>query len=214
MNGAAFLNVDTADRAMAARDEIVSASSAGSSVRFEELHATYSRRLYKTIAAITKSSQDAEDALQDTFLRAYLAIQTFEGRSNIYSWLTRIAINSALMVLRKQRARSEVLFDPQPDPQFETPFFEVRDSAPSPEEACNLDQRLLRTLHAIHRLSPPLQAPIRMQLMHGRSVKEISRALNISKAAVKSRLHRARKLLSTAHDLNRSGDRRRTERAF
>ena|ERR1700730_412747 len=204
MNGAALLNLSTADRAMAADDDVVSAAQAGSPEAFRKLHALYSRRLYKTIVIITKNPQDAEDALQDTFLRAYLAIQTFERRSNIYTWLTRIAVNSALMILRKQRTRAEVLFDPQPDSQLETLSFEVRGSAPNPEETYDLDQRQLKTLRAIRRLDPHLRAPIRMHLMHGWSVREISRALNISEAAVKARLYRARQRLSTAYDRNRS----------
>jgi|HubBroStandDraft_2_1064218.scaffolds.fasta_scaffold242334_1 RNA polymerase sigma-70 factor (ECF subfamily) len=204
---AVLLNVHTVGRAIAPVDDIVSAAQAGSPEAFQKLHALYSRRLYRTIVAITKNPQDAEDALQDTFLRAYLAIQTFAGRSNIYSWLTRIAINSALMILRKQRALAEVLFDPQPDPRLETRSFEVRDSAPNPEEAYHLDQHRLKTLHAIRRLNPHLRAPIRMQLMHGWSLRDISRALNISEAAVKARLYRARKRLSAAGDLNRPSHR-------
>jgi Sigma-70 region 2 len=61
----------------------------------------------------SRNPNDAEEALQETFLRAYLAIKTFEGKSQIYTWLTRIAVNSALMILRKQRVCPEVLFDPQ-----------------------------------------------------------------------------------------------------
>jgi RNA polymerase sigma-70 factor (ECF subfamily) len=179
---------------------IVSASHAEWPVTFEELHANYSRRLYRTIAAITKNPEDAEDALQDTFLRAHLARETFEGRSSIYSWLTRIAINSALMVLRKRRVRSEVLFDPQPDDRCDAITFEVRDSAPNPEELCVLHQRQLKTLRALRRLRPHLLEPIRMQVTHGWSIRKIGRALNISEAAVKSRIHRARKQLSAKHD--------------
>jgi RNA polymerase sigma-70 factor (ECF subfamily) len=204
MNGARLHNLDSADRTTAAVDDVVSAAQAGSPEAFRELHVLYSRRLYKTIVAITKNPQDAEDALQDTFLRAYLAIDKFEGRSNIYSWLTRIAINSAIMILRKESARAEVLFDPQPDSQLEIPFIEVRDSAPNPEEAYYLDQRRLETQHAIGRLAPHLRAPIRMQLTHGWSMREISRALNISEAAAKARLYRGRQRLSAAHHLNRS----------
>jgi RNA polymerase sigma-70 factor (ECF subfamily) len=185
------------------QERIPIAAQAASPEAFAELHVLYYRRLYKTIVAITKNPQDAEDALQDTFLRAYLAIHKFEGRSNIYSWLTRIAINSALMILRKKRVRAEVLFDPEPDAQLVTLSFEVRDSAPNPEEAYDLDQRQLKTLRAIRRLHPHLRAAIRMQLMHGWSVQEISHALNISEAAVKSRLHRARKRLFSAQFLDR-----------
>jgi len=198
MNGTALLNLDTARRVMATDNDVVSAARADSPEAFRKLHSLYSRRLYKTIAAITKNPQDAEDALQDTFLRAYRAIPKFEGRSNIYTWLTRIAINSALMTLRKRRVRPELLFDPQPDPQLETFSFEIRDSAPNPEEAYDLDQRQLTTLSAIRRLSPHLRVPLQMRLMHGRSLKEISRTLNISIAAVKARLYRARQQLSAA----------------
>ena len=170
---------------------------AGVPEAFAKLYAIYSPRLYKTIIAITKNPEDAQDALQETFLRAHLRVHAFEGRSSIYSWLSRIAINSALIILRKRRARPEVLFDPQADHQCETIFFEVKDSAPNPEEAYDLRQRRLKTLRAIRRLDPKLQAALRMQMKHELSVKEISRALKISEAAVKSRLYRARQQFST-----------------
>jgi RNA polymerase sigma-70 factor, ECF subfamily len=179
-----------------ATSEIVSEVLAGSHKAFAELHATYSRRLYKTIVAITRDSQDAEDALQDTFMRAHLAIDTFEGRSNIYSWLTRIAINSALMILRRKRARPEILFDPQPSASSDTAAFQVKDPALNPEEAYHQRERRTALLLAIRNLDPHLRRPLQMQMSKGASVREISRALNISKAAVKTRLHRARLRLS------------------
>jgi RNA polymerase sigma-70 factor, ECF subfamily len=203
MNRAALLKVHATERTMPVDDNVASTTQPSSSISFRELHALYSRRLYKTIAAITKNPQDAEDALQDTFLRAYLGLGTFEGRSSIYSWLTRIAVNSSLMILRKQRARAEVLFDPQPDPQFESISFQVTDSAPNPEELYRLRQCQVRLLRAIRNLDTHLRDPIRMRIRHGASMKEISRALNLSEATVKTRLHRARLRLSTAHDLNR-----------
>jgi RNA polymerase sigma-70 factor, ECF subfamily len=101
------------------------------------------------------------------------------------------------MILRKRRTRPEVLFDPQPDHGFETIFFEVKDSAPNPEEAYNVRQRQTKTLLAIRGLDPKLQAALWMQMKHEWSVKEISQALNISEAAAKSRLYRARQQLST-----------------
>jgi RNA polymerase sigma-70 factor (ECF subfamily) len=177
-------------------DDVVASAQAGSPDAFEELYSKYSGRLYKTILSITRNPHDAEEVLQDTFLRAYLAIKTFEGKSKIYSWLTRIAINSALMTLRRQRSRPEVLFDPQPDDRSEVIAFEVTDSAPNPEELCVHNQRKYRTLRAIHRLNPQLRTPIRMQLMRGWSIREISRVLNITESAVKSRLSRARQQLS------------------
>lgn len=180
-------------------DELVSAAQAGSPRAFAELHALYSRRLYKTIVSITNSPEDAEDALQDTFLRAYVAIRSFEGRSSIYSWLTRIAIHSALMLLRKRRTRAEILIDPQPDGQTEESYFDFRDSAPNPEQIYELRQRQIRLLRGIRKLGPLLEKPIRMRMTKGSSLKEIGEALNISEGAVKARLHRARRRLSTSY---------------
>ena len=179
-------------------DDIVLAAQAGSPAAFAEIHSTYSKRLYQTILSITRNPHDAEEALQETFLRAYLAIETFEGRSKVYSWLTRIAVNSALMVLRRRRTRPEVLFDPQPDDRCEARFFEPEDPSPNPEEAYGLHQRQIKTLRAIRRLNPKLQVPIRLQMKHGWTLKEISQSLDISEAAVKSRIYRARQRLSAS----------------
>ena len=183
---------------------LVTAVQAGVPEAFAQLYTTYSPRLYRTIIKITKNPEDAQDALQETFLRAHLRSHAFEGRSSIYTWLSRIAINSTLMILRKRRTRPEVLFDPQPDDRCETIFFEPRDPAPNPEEAYEFRQRQIKTLRAIRRLDPKLQAPLRMVMKRERSVKEISQALNISESAAKSRLYRARQQLSA-----RNADHRR-----
>jgi len=186
-------NID--ESAVRREDPLVTAIQAGMPEAFAQLHALYSLRLYRTIIAITKNPEDAQDALQETFLRAHLKLHTFEGRSSIYSWLTRIAINSALMILRKRPARSNVL-DPQADDRYETILFEAKDPAPNPEEAYALYEHQIKTLDAIRCLDPKLQAPIRMRMKDGWSVREICEALNISEAAAKSRLVRARKRLS------------------
>jgi len=143
MNGHALLD-QTIEHVTAPLDDIVLAAQAGSATAFAELYSTYSRRLFQTILSITRNPHDAEEALQETFLRAYVAIKTFESKSQIYTWLTRIAVNTALMVLRKQHVRSEVLFDPQPDDRCETITFEVKDPAPNPEELCVRHQCQLR----------------------------------------------------------------------
>jgi RNA polymerase sigma-70 factor (ECF subfamily) len=192
------LNVHAEEREVARDKEIVSAAQAGSPGAFADLYAAHSRRLYKTIIAITRNSADAEDALQETFLRAYLAFHSFEGRSNVYSWLARIAINSALLILRKRRARSEILFDPRSDAQVATFCFEVQDSAPTPEQAYDLRHRRVRLIRAIRNLDAKLRRPVQMRMATESSMKEISRALDISEAAAKTRLHRARLRLSAA----------------
>lgn len=192
---ASLVNIRPVECSTNQEEKIVSAAQAGSSGAFSELHAIYSPRLYRRVLSITKNPQDAEDALQDTFLRVYSAIRTFEGRSNIYSWLTRIAINSALMILRRRRARAEVFFDPQPDGS-EPCSFEIRDSAPNPEQVYDLQQRRVNLLNAIVHLNDQLRTPLEMQMTNGSPIKEIGRALSISEAAVKTRLHRARRQIS------------------
>jgi RNA polymerase sigma-70 factor (ECF subfamily) len=181
--------------------QLVSAARAGSVDSFAELQRLYSRHLYSTIVAITKNREDAEDALQDTFLRAHLALRSFEGRSSFYSWLTRIAINSALQILRRRRAHLEVSFDFHFETGNDISQFEIKDPAPNPEQICDQRQRWVSMVHAIQRLEPSLQHAIQIRIAHGTSLKEIERKLDISVAAVKSRLHRARKGLTKVSPL-------------
>ena len=86
---------------------LVLAARSGCRTAFNNLWELYSRRVYRTILGITNNAQDAEDALQDSFFRAFVVLDSFEGRASFYSWLTRIAINSALGVLRKRRSHPE-----------------------------------------------------------------------------------------------------------
>jgi RNA polymerase sigma-70 factor, ECF subfamily len=191
-NSAVLTSSHRAERGSTRVDTIVAAAQAGSPGAFAELYSIYSPRLYRTILGITKSPEDAEDALQDTFLHASLALHAFEGRASIHSWLTRIAINSALMILRKRRIRAEILFDPQPSDRTEVFCIEIKDPAPNPEEVCDFRQRRMVLLQAIRSLNARLREPIRMRMAKGSSLKEISQSLKISEGAVKARLHRAR----------------------
>lgn len=198
LNRSTLMNVPAAERTTPCKDEIVSAAQAGSSRAFAQLYAIYSARIYRTIAAITRNQQDAEDALQETFLRAYLAIRTFEGRASLGSWLTRIAINSALLILRKRRVRAEILIDPRQDDHAVGFCAEFRDPAPNPEQAYEMHQRRARLEGALRELGPVLYEPIRLRIAEDSSLKEIGLALNLSEGAVKVRLYRARLRLSIA----------------
>jgi RNA polymerase sigma-70 factor, ECF subfamily len=180
-----------------ARDnDFESQARVGSPCAFAELHAVYSQRLYRTALAITKNPEDAEDALQETFLRACLAMHTFEGRSTFYTWLTRIAINSALAILHKRRVRGEIHIDSHSDKHADAVRLEIKDPTPNPEQLYDLRQRYATLLKAIRQLNTRLREPIQMRMANESSLKEISRKLNISEGAVKVRLHRARLLLS------------------
>jgi RNA polymerase sigma-70 factor (ECF subfamily) len=190
----------------AMRDQqLVREAQAGSSSAFAQLRNIYEGKLYSTVVAITKSREDAEDVLQETFLRAYVALGTFEGRSTVYSWLTRIAINCALMLLRKRRIRAEVSFDsPSREEEGNYPL-EIKDPAPNPEQLYDQRQRSIDLVRSVERLAPNLRGPIEISLAQECSMKEIARELDISVAAVKARLHRARGRLTATRVLRFSG---------
>lgn len=179
--------------AEAERDlKIVAAVQAGSSAAFDELQRQYSRRLFSTILRITRNREDAEDALQDTFLRAFLALPQFECRSSVYSWFTRIAINSALMILRKRQTRREANSRSFLDGCDTYCPLEIEDKTPNPEQLCELRQRCNHLVSAIQNLPPHFRAPIEIQMADRRSMEELAKQLNISVPAVKTRLYRAR----------------------
>jgi RNA polymerase sigma-70 factor (ECF subfamily) len=171
---------------------LVAAARSGSAAAFAELREIYARRVYRKLLIITKNREDAEDALQDTFLQAYKALHTFEERSSFYTWVTRIAVNSALMILRRRRMRAEVSFDTPIETEEATSAFEFKDTGPSPEHICVHRQSYACMLQSISKLQPRLRQVIEMKMTDTCSIKEIAQALQISDAAVKSRLSRAR----------------------
>ena len=176
-------------------EELLRAARAGSHAAFAELERKHSRHLYRRILSMTKNHEDAEDALQDAFLCAYRALPSFEGRSRFSTWLTRIAVNSALMVLRKRRLRQEILVETQSGADEDGPSYDVRDDGPSPEQLCDQHQRCDAVLRAVQRLDPILRNALSIRITHGNSIEEIAQRLGVSSAAVKARLHRARLLL-------------------
>ena len=191
----------------ASRDlELVDAAKAGSNAAFEELQSRYARRLYRRIQSITRNREDTEDALQETFLRAFLGLNSFEGRSQFASWLTRIAINSALMILRKRRSRAEVSFEGPSESGEPDLAIDVRETALDPEQLYTLRQRFECALRAISRLNTTLRLPMTIWIQQECSLKEVACALELSLSSVKSRLYRARKQIrySTAFTVRAS----------
>jgi RNA polymerase sigma-70 factor (ECF subfamily) len=178
---------------------LVAAARSGSTAAFTQLREIHAQRVYRKLLTMTKNREDAEDALQDTFLQAYKALHTFEERSSFYTWVTRIAINSALMILRRRRARAEVSYDGPSETEETTTGFEFRDSGPSPEHICVHRQSYACILRSMWNLQPRLRQVIEMQMVGSYSIREIAQALGISESAVKSRLARARARLASAH---------------
>lgn len=183
---------------VSSRDQrLVLAARTGCRTAFTELWDLYSHRVYRTLLGITNNAQDAEDALQDTFLRVFVAIGSFEGRANFYTWLTRIAINSALGILRKRRSRPETLFGSNSQHEDGCPSEEFRDFAPDPEQIYAGQEKREKLMLAIQRLPRDLRKVIQAQIAENCSVKEVACRLSISEAAAKSRIHRARVMLGS-----------------
>ncbi len=183
-----------------ARDEqLLHAVRTGSDAAFAELQTMYSRRLYQRIFSITGNHEDAEDALQDTFIRAYLGLRSFEGRSKLSTWLMRIAINSALMSLRKRRSRPEIPLDQPAGTEGEAYLFDVRDHALDPEQQCDQNQRCEGIRRSILRLDPKSRLAVSMRMSNENSLREIASELDVSVASAKARLYRARTQIAQSH---------------
>ena len=175
---------------------LVMAMRAGSPTAFAELQRLYAPRLYRKILSITKNHEDAEDVLQETLMRAYLAVDTFEGRSKLLSWLTRIAINTSLMTLRKPHIRREASLDSLSYSEDEVPQFQVKDPNPNPEECCLQGEARLRLARALAALKPSLRTVVEIQMNGDCSMKEMAKSLRLSIPTVKARLHRVRRRLA------------------
>src|SRR4029077_383601 len=114
-------------------ESLVEAAKRGHYMGFAALSERYRQQLFRAAQRITRSCEDAEDAVQDTLLRAFVHIKDFDGRSRFGTWLTRIAINSALMILRKKRASLEIAADCNDDFGAGGLRYEMPDHRPNPE---------------------------------------------------------------------------------
>src|SRR5882762_2147655 len=114
-------------------ESLVEAAKRGHSMAFATLSEQYRRQLFRTAHRITRNCEDAEDAVQDALLRAFVHMTDFDGRSSFGTWLTRIAINSALMILRKKRSSPEIATGGNDDFGVDDLCCEISDHVPNPE---------------------------------------------------------------------------------
>jgi len=177
-----------------ARDDesqLVTAAKSGDAAAFEELVNRYERKIFRLTMNITRNHEDAEDAMQDAFMKAYAHLANFQGDSRFYTWLVRIAANEALMRLRKRRPNQFSLDEPVEGDEDLMPR-ELQDWGPSPEQ--RYAQAEMRDIldQAIDQLEPEYRVPFVLRDMEELSTEETAAAMGISVAAVKSRLLRAR----------------------
>ena len=170
---------------------LVAAAKDGDRQAYAELCSRHSKQILRTVRRITRDVADAEDTLQEALLKAYIHIGGFEGRSAFSSWLTRIAINSALMLWRKRQCQPVYSFESVSDVEdFKLP--EPMEASYNPEESCIQNALEDELDHAIRYLSPTLRAVMQIRYREDASVAQIAKKLGISESAVKSRLLRAK----------------------
>jgi RNA polymerase sigma factor (sigma-70 family) len=180
---------------------LVSAAKGGDHQAYAELCRRHSKHTLRTVLQITRNLADAEDTLQEALLKAYTHIGEFDGRSAFSSWLTRIAINSALMLLRKKRSRPVYSFET--DPQGEDfKFPEPMETSHNPEESCIQNAMEKELAEAIRYLPPRLRLVMQIRYREDAPLAQIAKTLGISESAVKSRLFRAKSQIRMHLDKN------------
>ena len=177
-----------------ADEDLVAAAKLRDHPAFAELWTRHSNTAFKMAYRITGNRDDAEDAIQDAWMKAYMQWNTFDGRAKFSTWLTRIAMYSALMILRKRRAHPETSMDWSADGETWQQW-EMADKKANIEEHYARKEARHRLNRAIRRLRPALRTIIEIQQSHDSSVKEMAEVAGISVAAAKSRLLRARTVL-------------------
>src|SRR6267154_3672301 len=172
--------------------KLVHAAKAGDDSAFEELVRRYDRNVFRIAQHITQNREDAEDVVQEAFLKAYTNLQQFQEQSKFYTWLVRIAVNEALMKLRRRRPERMVSLDEDIKTEDDSVPREVADWAPNPEQ--NYNQAELKEIvsRTIQGLPPGFRTVFVLRDVEGLSTEETAEALELSIPAVKSRLLRAR----------------------
>jgi RNA polymerase sigma-70 factor (ECF subfamily) len=170
---------------------LVAKAKAGEVEAFETLAGRYDRKIFRLAQNITQNREDAEDVMQESFLKAYEHLGEFQGNSRFYTWLVRIAVNQALMKLRKRRP-NQISLDEQVDTGEDSMSREVEDWGPSPEERYGQTELSQILSKVIAELDPAFRIVFQLRDIEELSTEETAEALNLSVPAVKSRLLRAR----------------------
>jgi len=170
---------------------LVAAAKSGDTAAFEELVNRYEKKIFRLTMNITRNHEDAEDAMQDAFLKAYAHLNNFQEDSRFYTWLVRIAANEALMRLRKRRPNQFSLDEPIEGDDDLMPR-EIEDWGPSPEQRYAQSEMHGILSHVIDQLEPDFRVVFLLRDVEGLSTEETAEAVGISVPATKSRLLRAR----------------------
>lgn len=188
------LNVDTLDEA-----ELVQLARQGEAGAFRAIMQRSNRRLYRIARAVMNDDSEAEDVVQESYVRGLTALASFRGESSLTTWLSRIVLNEAMGRLRRRRPTVDVdaLADRQPQQGDVIPF-PLTSREPDPERA--IAQRQIKALleSAIDELPDSFRTVLMARAVEGMSIEETAELFGLKPETVKTRLHRARQLLRDA----------------
>jgi RNA polymerase sigma factor (sigma-70 family) len=176
--------------------DLVAAAKGGDELAFETIVKRHRQKIFGLAFRYTRSREDAEDIVQQTFQKAFIHLRDFEGRSSFSTWLRSIAINHALMLLRKRRALRELPIDDSSNDEGTTPAPEITDRSPDPEASYLQAERARILFAAVGELSLGMQRAIELQELGELTIPETARHMGLSVSAVKARLFRARRSLA------------------
>jgi RNA polymerase sigma-70 factor (ECF subfamily) len=165
---------------------------AGDPEEFSRLVDTYSSKIYRLAIKMLNQQQDAEDVLQETFLKAYRGIKSFDGRSKISTWLFRIAMNEALMVIRRKHPDTVSIDEPVETEEGEQEPIQIIDWCCLPEEELLSEETREKLDVAVQKLPERLRVVFVLRDINDLSTHETAEVLGLTDTAVKTRLSRAR----------------------
>lgn len=177
-----------------ANDELalVERARTGDAAAFNDLVERYERKIYRLAKHITQNDEDAEDVLQESFLKAYTHLESFHGDSKFYTWLVRIAVNEALMKLRKRKSDKTVSLDEPQDTGEDLVQREIAVWDDDPEKKYSREELSDILDGAVQSLKPSFRTVFVLRDIEELSTEDTAETLGISIPAVKSRLLRAR----------------------
>jgi RNA polymerase sigma-70 factor, ECF subfamily len=180
---------------LAAEQMLVVAAKNGDEQAFETLFKRHRQKILRVVLRYAHVREDAEDIVQQSFQKAFVHLCKFEGKSSFSTWLTRIAINEALMFLRSIGAVREVPIDDTNDAEGSAGGFGMPDSSPDPEASYLRRERAQILSETLGNLRPGMRKAIELRELAELSTEETAQRMGISVAAVKARLFHARKKL-------------------
>ena len=185
----------TPDAIAREEDTVLRAAKRGDLAAFEALCKQYASMVFHIARRMMRSKEDAEDVVQESFQSAFIHLKSFKGGSRFSTWLSRIAINAALMKLRKKRHLREVSRDEAAETEEPSFLLDVEDRNPDPEQLYAHKERQRILSEAVIELRPGLRKAIELRELGERSTEETAQIMGISVSAVKARVFHGRRIL-------------------